>query len=153
MTKPIQKLLTNINSDCCNASLYECIELGGNYWECSKCGKRSDSFPVTPPTHPETEKLIDEVVSIRPAKGTCCPEMDVTVCRGCGHDHGRQYLIDRDTTSFASGRAQGAREDRKNIKKMLNKKLIRSTEHGVKMGWYISEDDFQSVFDALKGET
>lgn len=61
--------------------------LGSTEW-CSKCVPKELNSPAPKESESKTEEI-----SIKPAKGTCCPEMDVTVCRGCGHDHGREYVI------------------------------------------------------------
>ena len=102
-----------------------------------------DPEPMTPPIHPETEKLIAEFEKefghhgeIWNGKKSSPDELEV-----------RDFIRTALNTSFASGQAQGAREE----KELMQGKL-HSLWGKLSSGKEITLTDIRELIDALKGE-
>ena len=71
--------------------------------------------PMTPPTHPETEKLIAEFL-YKLWQYDNRMDLDEKLAKEIHEKDWSDWLRTAFTTSFASGRAQGAKEERERIK-------------------------------------
>lgn len=107
-----------------------------------------DPEPMTPPTHPETEKLIDEVV--REAWVEVPPDYEnaqqIVNGKWYSPKFGCDSLEMTVESSFASGRAQGSREENERIKKGIDE-VITGEEGRIMLVVKIMR-----VIEAPKGE-
>lgn len=81
-----------------------------------------------------------EEEKMKPTSVRCCPDKDVVICRGCGYDHGRQYLIDL----IAEAKEQGAKEESERVEKII-RSLSDETIYGELKYW--TKKAFEEYFE------
>lgn len=108
--------------------------------ECSPCTK------APPETGREWEEP-NKPYGIRPAPGTCCPDMHKEIiCRGCDHNHGS--FDEAIASALAKGEKIGAEKERERLSKYTQhySDCVRSQISGIRP---LKNGDYEQKIDGV----